>query len=417
MFFNKKRVVIRAFTCRRDVASASILAKCLEFLGCEVMIASLRDFNRILRFWKPDVAIFNVIGGGYNIKKINSNIITVFLDGEGHLPDKDAYFTTFQKNPVLLKSIDMMLLWGDVVYNQIKGAFPNTDLNNMYVVGWPSLDFIRYRTSKKQKKSIGFVMRSPVINDHQGVPTVRTICNEGNLERTIVQCESFVASINCMKEVLEKTNYNISIRPHPLEQIDSYNQYKKHWFKEYASRVEIDETLALSEWLINQRIIISPTSTSSLEAYLLGIPIINIDELAGNADYNRDYFHLCAEWQNLAYLPKTLSEFINLVTSNTTTIKKDKVIDDQLQDYCNWNIMGSANLKAAKYIYNLASTNRKNTFIKAPTWIVNLVDNYSFWKEYKKNSLHPNLHYKKGFHKPVKNLNLIFEKIINDDLV
>ena len=76
-------------------------------------------------------------------------------------------------------------------------------------------------------------MSSFAINDHQGVPTIRTISNKGNLERIIHQCEAFVSSFDCIKEVLEKTNYNVSIRPHPLEQIESYIKYKKFWFKQY----------------------------------------------------------------------------------------------------------------------------------------------------------------------------------------
>ena len=60
MFTKKPRVVIRAFMCRRDVASASLLAKCLEYMGCDVKIASVRNFTTILKLWVPDVAVYTV---------------------------------------------------------------------------------------------------------------------------------------------------------------------------------------------------------------------------------------------------------------------------------------------------------------------------------------------------------------------
>ena len=307
----KTKILIRAFTCRRDVPSALVLKKCLEFFGYEVIVSSIRDFERNLKLWKPSIAISNILNTGYSVKKINPKIKTVFFDGEGFQTEESAHYLIFKKHPELLKNIDMIFLWGDKVANELKEAFPK--YKNIYVVGWPNLDLIRYNCYSSPKKTIGFVMRSPAINDHQGVPTIRTISNKGNLERIIHQCEAFVSSFDCIKEVLEKTNYNVSIRPHPLEQIESYIKYKKFWFKQYASRVFIDDTLCFSEWLRSQRLIISPTSTSLLEAYLLKVPVINIDYLAGNAKYNKDYAVTTAEWQSSAYLPKTMKEFIQLI--------------------------------------------------------------------------------------------------------
>ena len=410
-FKNKPRILIRAFTCRRDVASALILEKCLKFLGCEVIVSSIRDFSRNLKYWKPDVAVSNVLNTSYHVKKINSNIKTVFFDGEGLLPNDMSHHITLKNNPHLMKSIDMYLLWGDVVFKEIKSAFPH--LKNIHVVGWSNLDFIRYNSWDINKKTIGFVMRSPVINDHQGVPTIRTICNPGNLGRVKQQCESFVTSFECIKEILEKTSYNVSIRPHPLEQIDSYNKYKNFWFKENASRVKVDETLCFAEWLMSQKLIVSPTSTSSLEAYLLKVPIINIDFLAGNVEMNREHAQCCAEWQDLAYLPKTLEELIKLINSPDCKVKNDEIIEKQLQNYCNWHVPGSYSLRASKLIRDLIPI-KSGLKIRFPTFLIKLFDEYSFWKQCKINPLHPNLNYKKNFHKPVKELDKIFLNIMND---
>ena len=68
--------------------------------------------------------------------------------------------------------------------------------------------------------------------------------------------------------------------------------------------------------------------------------------------------------------------------------------------------------KAAQYISNFSKTSTHKSFFKLPTWMINLIDDYSFWKQCKKNPLHHNLNYKRGFHKPVKNIDKIIEKII-----
>ena len=37
-----------------------------------------------------------------------------------------------------------------------------------------------------------------------------------------------------------------------------------------------------------------------------------------------------------------------------------------------------------------------------PSFLIDLIDEYSFWKQCKLNPYHHNLNFKKGFHKPVK---------------
>ncbi len=50
---SRYRIVIRAFTLRRDIAAALLLARLLERAGCHVIVASSRDFLRTIRYWSP----------------------------------------------------------------------------------------------------------------------------------------------------------------------------------------------------------------------------------------------------------------------------------------------------------------------------------------------------------------------------
>ena len=110
MFTKKPRVVIRAFMCRRDVASASLLAKCLEYMGCDVKIASVRNFTTILKLWVPDVAVYTVWQAGITVKN-KPKIKNVFLDGEGFLPDEHSHAVILKKMPHLSKPVDMVLVY------------------------------------------------------------------------------------------------------------------------------------------------------------------------------------------------------------------------------------------------------------------------------------------------------------------
>ena len=78
-----------------------LLAKCLEKIGCDVFVASIRNFRFVCKYWKPHIAVFNVTNGGIFVKNIDPNILTVYLDGEGHLPNEEAYRENFQKKLIL----------------------------------------------------------------------------------------------------------------------------------------------------------------------------------------------------------------------------------------------------------------------------------------------------------------------------
>ena len=56
------RIVIRAFTLRRDAAAAIIFAELLKQQGADVVIASSRDFQRTVRHWNPDAVVVNTVG-------------------------------------------------------------------------------------------------------------------------------------------------------------------------------------------------------------------------------------------------------------------------------------------------------------------------------------------------------------------
>ena len=53
------RIVIRAFTARRDVGWAALVKGLLERMGCTVEIASCRNFARLVKYWRPHGILVN----------------------------------------------------------------------------------------------------------------------------------------------------------------------------------------------------------------------------------------------------------------------------------------------------------------------------------------------------------------------
>ena len=79
----KKRVVIRAFTLRRDLLISYILKKILEKNDYVVEICSSRNFIRTVKFWKPHIIILNTVTQIDRCKQIIPDSKIIIWPGEG----------------------------------------------------------------------------------------------------------------------------------------------------------------------------------------------------------------------------------------------------------------------------------------------------------------------------------------------
>lgn len=411
------RIAIRAFTCRRDIASAALLASLLEVEGCSVLVTSTRDFEATLKLWKPHVAVVNTPGQARRVKTVAPEVQTIFLEGEGFLPDEWSHALHFSQDKELFRAMDLILLWGQRVRDEIVKALPEEKNEHICVVGHPAYDLIRFRTETAKYdpkcKSIGVVMRFNSINYAEGTSLIRTLANPGNLERVTVQCQAFVGLINCIRVLLQKTDFRISIRPHPLEQVDSYQEYISRWFgPEFAQRIEIDDSLSFPYWAVRQRAILSPTSTSLIEAYLLKVPVVNVDALCGTDEYNRDYAEMSHDWQAAGLSPQTIPDLVELLQKNLPEVTPNSAIERQLIEYCDFDKDRSAALAAAQHIVHHARQSGPPGGPRLPTFLVDLMDRIRFYKACRRNPLHPNLNYRRGHHALPADLDEIVQNIL-----
>lgn len=416
----KYRVVIRTTAARRDAAPAVLLAKLLERMGCRVMVTSTRDFAKSLIHWKPHVAVINSPNRGPETAKLAPQSRIVFFDAEGFLPSGFTLTELWERNPENLAALDLVLVWGRKVLEQCAERVPKDELSKFHVVGNPKLDFVRYLPEKLKKtkgnKSLGVIGRFSTINQYEGVPIVRTLPNPGNIDRIINECRSFNGLYYAIEAILEKTDYKISIRPHPNEQIESYTQYVIPRFgKEHEHRFEIDSSIDFVQWAVRQDALISPTSTSFLEAYLLRIPVINVDKIAGTNEFYQAYATVSAEWQGGGICPASLEELTAVLNRGVPAPGRNHAIEKQLAEYCDWQSGGSASLRAAQQIIALLETATFPRRLHRPYWLVDLRDEVSFRRYSRRNPLHHNFSYRRGFHEIPAHFDAMVDRIMADD--
>lgn len=398
----KPRIVIRAFTCRRDVASAELLARILRRFNCDVLVTAVRDFERTLRLWKPHIAIVNTPGQSLRVKTVAPHVATVWLDGEGFRPDFSSHAQTLSKRIDLFQAADLILFWGKAVRDELQETLAGEDLSKVHVVGYPKLDLVRYLPERmnmsRQSRSVGFVTRFHNLNDFLGHMVIRRVLNPGNLDRVQIQLQYFSSMLKAIKEILRKTDLKVEIRPHPSEQVESYRAYIPEWFGAHAQRVTVDHSIDFASWAARQRVLVSPSSTSFLEAYLLGIPVVNLDQIAGVYEYHRNYAPVVGGWQSAAVMPDTLDELCKMVDAGLPPPARSDEIEKQLIDYCDFDSDVSSCYRIARLTVEHF---QKTTFWPRVHWprsIVDLRDRVSFWRQMRRNPLHQNFSYRRGYH-------------------
>ena len=434
----KFRVAIHTLAIKRDIASRYVLSKLLEHHDCEVCLTSVRTYARVLKYWRPH-GFVSVIS-----TKVPFSIKT-FPDAKFfHCAGEGAeYSTSFDEqhlleNERIFDKLSRIYLWGDVAKeNMLKKCdefgkphlkkYINSD-GKVLVNGHPRVDVSRYmpRKDSSSRNSIGFVGRFPTINDYKGTSTlhfgfVREFeIREAELELKLLRCY-----LKIIDYIIDYTSFNISIRPYPAENSKQYFRREidgKHSGfnnRKYNGRIEIDDSLDFSSWCMAQKAIISSQSTMITEAYLMDIPAINIDKVAGAYDAVQERgekYGIHNILMEAPYQPNTYKElFSALLETNNIPINKHKL--EELWDGCyNLNQKGSVLNRMAKDIVKELESGHHSLKPLLGLKILKLYDNYSFYKACKKEPFHPCFYYKEGYHEIPSHYDEIVKNILNESI-
>ncbi|WP_417835834.1 hypothetical protein [Thalassospira tepidiphila] len=391
-----KKILIYAFTLRRDAAAALILKGQLESRGATVVIACSYNFDFYLKYWGPDICLISTISRIENITKYCPSSEIVLWPGEGSEPLESSNALMIKNRDGAWRRISRILSWGEHDRQIFKQMFDDAD-SKVFVCGNPRLDLakasplINERT--KNRHSIGIMGRFNSLNHYDGRPTIYSLNDTENLASVIDQAKGYTVIVNTIKWIVENTNEQIQIRPHPLEAPENY----KYLQNMYKGRITIDESFDLAHWIAGQKLILTPSSTSFLEAYITKTPIINIEKLADFVQPSREIQPFAALSQDAGISPASYTELRELITSPPTHIKNEK-IEAHLKHAHGWHLPQTAASKAADIL--VGSKLQPLPKIKLlQRWGLAQVSNIMFRKACRRNPLFSNFNYCEQFHK------------------
>ena len=409
------RVVIRAFTLRRDAATALLLARQLDQRGCETIVASSRDFVRTMRYWKPDVAVINTVGQIPRCSELTPGAAIVMLPGEGANAKKGCDAVRLANAPGAYERVERFLLWGEATVEFFRELLPDADHRKISLCGNPRLDLVKYHPEllniAAEGKTVGFIGRYHTINRYNAIPAIFSMQYPEKRKGVLLQLENFFCMITLIHRIIEETDFKISIRPHPLEAPEGYDFMDDGPF---AGRIEIDHSLDLAAWTARQRLIVAPSSQSFYEAYILGVPIINIDRITNNAETIRGLTPNAALSQFAGHGPATYDEAMELINRDPLYSLKDDQIDHHLDEFHDWFSPVSATRRIADEIAEIAHHRQPAVGPRVPTAVMKLWDDLSFRRAYRRDPLHANFSYHRHFHTTPAYFDRIVENILAD---
>ena len=339
-----KTVIIHTDAVRREFAGNWVLAQALSRHGYSVSLTSRYTTERLLKIVHADIVIvshaFTLSVKQLRILKKRGTKIFV-MDVEGNYEWDDAISTTY------LKNTEFNLFAGFMVWNRwtkdwlLKNR--SVDEDKIHVTGSIRTSIYRHITTKKSdsKKTIGILGRFETINifdsRHNFSLLTKHHDQDKNMEkgkywrafklrRWKYELDLFSVCMDVIDLAIRK-GYKINIRPHPNENVESYNIIKQY----FGESVEIDTNHDYIDWLTNIDVLVGAISTAFSEAYLANIPIIGLNKMIDD-----HYLDGYVEWTDVneesAHCPSTI-EGIDSLLSSIVQPKKSKRFLNYLEKY------------------------------------------------------------------------------------
>tara|TARA_B110000037_G_C17122804_1_gene506610 strand:+ start:1190 stop:2473 length:1284 start_codon:yes stop_codon:yes gene_type:complete len=337
-------VVIHIDTFRREYSASWILGQKLKKEGFNILLTSRHSTKRLLKIFFPNIFIATHINtiDTHLIKKLKKRGTKVFIH------EAEAANVNLQVSLSYLKydnnheKIDYNLFSGIFLWNNftLNWLLKNKNINrkNLHLTG--SIRKSKYCEISKRNESkftVGFLSRYELINTYDNrhiFDNLITIDPEGGdylwwYERLSIDAEAFSISFKLIKKLV-KNGYNVSIRPHPNENIEAYKKLKKY----FGPLFSIDTSNSINEWLSKVNVIFGTNSSAFAEAYLLNIPIISSSKIQNfNFQKNNDYLEMSDNFDLAAYLPNSTNEAYDMCIDKKLQPKKSSKIDYFLDEF------------------------------------------------------------------------------------
>jgi len=430
---NKKwKVLIHSMTFNRDFGMAFILSRLLEHLGCECMIVNNTNLTSIpVKFWNPD-AVFYVTPG--NTEKLIRNYphAKLFLFSAEGSVTYEINESKIAAAPDLLSRFSRIYLWGEKArhhllnkYMETEGAKENIFESIFKVVGNMRGDIVKYRKSKNisGKIKIGFTGSFWLINSiKKDLYLLKYLFDKKEdaymLGESILQIKYLKVMLGIFDR-LEKDKFEISLRPHPLEKKNIYQNidYVK------TRGISINESIDFSTWAAEQDIIIGNSISTTISLLAIAkTPFINLTLLCGS---NLNIYDNILPSQLLTaiakYSPSNFEDLFNTIANYDKQTFYDDDTETLLHELYDLKSAGSSISKAAVDVVNMLNENRSGIPLKSklPFGIIKIMDylNLKYRKFRNRDSIENDYSffiYKDIILKAKEEFDQVIDNIIND---
>jgi len=360
-------------TFQRDFGMCYVLAKILEYLGCQCLLVNNTNlFSLPVKMWNPD-AVFYVTPG--KTEKIINHFLKAKLflfSAEGSVGYKisEAQIMLDKKK---FDRLSRIYLWGRGQKKYLlekfleNGGGDPTDFELKFkIAGNLRGDIIKYSNKDKDKGkiSVGFIGSYWIINSIKNRFNIFSYLFENRHNLRVWQDSS--AQIKCLKifsdiiDRLDSSKYIINYRPYPLEDRKVCSEV----LSKANSGIKIDDSIDFSMWLAKQDVVISNgiTTTVSLMA-IVRKPFINLTTLCGiNLDIYKDRLpeQLIKLISNNS--PSRYEDLFKMLEAYDKYVFYDAETIDMFDELYSINYDGSAILKIAFDILDELNCGRDSTY-------------------------------------------------------
>ena len=329
----------------RDLLVAQLLKYILQKNNFSVFLVSRTTYSKILYLIRP--SLYLVIKNFF--KNFEANVLDSIkksdvhvIDAEGAMSEErvEFHYTHFgiQLNRTLA-IVKYAYLWNRSLSNYLQKKSIIDD-QKVRVLGSSKLSLGKYLCKhRKPTKKIGFVGRFSATNDFMKRSSLFTTIDRTRNEDVYVkgaigELEVLNIYLLQIKRIISETDLNVSIRPHPNENFDSWKLLEEM----YGDRVTISSAKEdFLEWVGSIDKIITTPSTSMIEPILYNIPVICIDQITGFTTH-KYYEEMLDGFLNATIRPRSEEALFQAIVDESNEMPtKDETFKKDIYRYYNVN--------------------------------------------------------------------------------
>jgi surface carbohydrate biosynthesis protein len=321
MYIKTEIILLYSDSLRRDFSTCYIIKKILRYRGYRSFICSRRNFSVFLTFLRPKkvfvIGQINMVYAEKIIQEAKEGKIEIhFMPAEGFAMNSE-YVVMYPKE-FDYSFLTSIFFWGSNSMEWFRANRKIDDPGKLHLTGYARLPIAEgyLNNVRREKSRIGIIGRFPVLNDIYKRSTM-SFCLVEHLveERTKVlsridaESRAIIFYMDLFDEILNDTNYIISLRPHPNEDSSTYSVLHKR----YGDRFELNFDLDVADWMSSCDKIMGLASSSYIDAFLVKKPVICLDLVLGTYNSTLNFDPALEFMYQGSYLPKDRQELLILL--------------------------------------------------------------------------------------------------------